>query len=244
MDTQTIHQRYISLLASFGIPLQIQAVRDPDLPQQEILQEGEQFILRLNCGKHLPDVPYESYVACGVRQLLLPRLVLETPRLVLRRFRKEDAAACFSFLSDRQTCYHDGGYEPYSEMDENYFRLMETFEKQETRYLITLKSTGEVIGTIHLWEDNSRAVDAMEIGYVIAPNHRRKGHAFEAASAIVHLLQDELRLDMMLGGAFADNTASLQLLKKLGFVQEGILHRALWHAKYGPVDIVHFYRDR
>lgn len=244
MQTHTVNQHYCTLLESYGIKVNILTVDDPKSPSQEVVQEGNQFTIRLNPSKFIPDLSYESYVAYNARKILLPRLVLETPRLVLRRFRNEDAVSCFEFLSDRTSCYDDGGYEPFAEMNDSYYQLMEEFATGEGRYMIALKETDEAIGTIHIWEDNSRAVDAMEMGYCINPSQRRKGYAFEAASALIHLLQDELKLELLLGGAFANNTASLFLLKKLGFRQEGIVRKAIWHVEKGPVDLIHFYRER
>ena len=36
------------------------------------------------------------------------------------------------------------------------------------------------IGTINLMEVSDRAIECKEIGYVISPNYRRKGYAYEA----------------------------------------------------------------
>ena len=241
---ETIIQKYIRLLKQYDIGLDVEIVDDPTLPVQEIQEDGGNFLLSLNQAKLLPDLGPEPYLASSARKILLPRLVLETERLVLRRFRKEDALCCFEFLSDQQSCYDDGGYEPYSAMDQSYSQLMEEFASDEGRYMIALKDTNEAIGTIHIWEDSSRAVEAMEIGYCINPSRRRNGYAFEAVSALIHLLQEELQLELLLGGAFADNAASISLLRKLGFIQEGILRKAIWHVEKGPTDLVRFYRDR
>lgn len=239
----SINSRYICLLSRFGIPLRVETVRDPALSRAEVVSGETGFTIRLNLH-FIRAEDYESHLSHQVRNILLPRLVLETDRLILRRFRREDAADCFAFLSDRETCLSDGGYLPFSGMDAEYVLLMEKFEQQETRYMIQRKATGQVIGTVNLMNEDSRAVEAMEIGYVIAPAHRRRGYAFEAASALIRLLQEELALDLILAGAFPENAGSIALLKKLGFRQEGILRKALWHAEQGAKDVVHFYRER
>ena len=40
------------------------------------------------------------------------------------------------------------------------------------------------------------------------------------------------------GGHYAYNTASDALLKQLGFVYEGVEHKAMRHAERGPTDLV------
>lgn len=104
-------------------------------------------------------------------------ITLTTPRLVLCPFSIQDADDLFPMLSDRDTCYDDGGYEPFSR-DKKYTKLMETFAAQEGRYVIHLansdKTPGKAIGMIHLM-DNDRAVPSYEIGYVLNKDYRRRG---------------------------------------------------------------------
>ena len=111
--------------------------------------------------------------------------------------------------------------------------------------MVTLKENGEVIGTVNVFADDSRVVDAMEIGYSIAHAHQRKGYAFEALSALLDLLQNELYLEMVTAGALPENVASEKLLMKLGFCKEGLRHKAVWHEGLNkPVDLIYYYRDR
>lgn len=46
------------------------------------------------------------------------------------------------------------------------------------------------------------------------------------------------------GGHYAYNTQSGALLKKLGFVYEGIEHLAMRHAVRGPTDLVCYYKEK
>lgn len=80
--------------------------------------------------------------------------------------------------------------------------------------------------------------------YRIYPGYRRKGYAYEAVSALLSLVQEELHLDLILAGVIKENKPSIALLKKLGFQREGFMRKGFWSAKQGPVDIERFYRDR
>lgn len=72
-----------------------------------------------------------------------------------------------------------------------------------------------VIGKAGLW-------DGRELGYIIDQDHRRKGYAFEAIDAILkHVWALESPPEVVFADVDPENTASLQLLQKLGFVQTG-----------------------
>lgn len=66
--------------------------------------------------------------------------MIETERLILRRFRMEDKDDCFSFLSDEQTCLDDGGYHAFESQDEEYMQVMEEFARQKNRLMIVEKN--------------------------------------------------------------------------------------------------------
>ena len=62
---------------------------------------------------------------------------------------------------------------------------------------------------------------------------------------MLDLLQKQLGLEMVTAGILPENSASEQLLTKLGFQREGLRHKAVWHEGLDrPVDLIYFYRDR
>ena len=239
MDRQELHNHLEQLCVQNGAPLRIKAIHDPEAPRQELV-DG---VLRLNSTR-MPEDNYEKYACYYVLEYLMPRLRLETPRLILRRFRMEDAADCFAFLSDAEGAYMDC-CQPFTEMDEAYLERIQLFVDRPGQYAMVLKSTGKVIGTVNVFEDNSRAVDAMEIGYAVSPEFQRQGYAYEALHELLHLFQRELMLDIVTAGILPENTASIRLLEKLGFQAEGMRHKAVWHEGLDkPVDLQYYYRDR
>lgn len=128
-------------------------------------------------------------------------------------------------------------------MDENYDRLMDDYAEQ-TRYMLVLKETGRVIGTIHLFDENSRAVDTKEIGYCMVPAYRRRGYAYEALSALLNYLLYDLNLDLVVAGVIPDNIPSIGLIEKLGFQYEGLKRKALWNEMRGLVDLKYYYLEK
>lgn len=50
---------------------------------------------------------------------------MEIERLLLRRVRKEDAEAFFEEFSDEYSCAMDDGSEPYSEMNDDFYDIID-----------------------------------------------------------------------------------------------------------------------
>ncbi len=240
-----INRKYEDLCAYYRIPLKILTVYDEELPISTFEENSETNTLILNKYKiDKSEFEYESEVAYKVSKILLPRLNAETERLIIRRFLPSDSKNFFQLLSDYEGCYMDC-CNVFNAMDEDFNNLMRYFEKQEMRYVLVLKDSDEVIGTVVFLENNTRAVDTFEIGYSISPIYRRKGYAYEAISYLLNLIQDKLQIEMIIGRVLEENTPSANLLKKLGFKKEGIHHKATWHEMLGkPVDLVYYYRDR
>ena len=243
MDRDQINKRYIELCKDYGISIVVSNNNAADAPRYDLNTNNDMHNIILNYSK-IDVSMYESFLAYAVSLLLLPKLVLKTERLVIRRFCMDDAAACFTFMSDEPGMYLDG-CKPFHTMDENYWERMKLFEEREGQYVIVLQSTNEVIGTIKVFTDDSRAVSSKEIGYAISPKYQRNGYAYEAISAIINLLQKDLLFDMVVAGVLPENTPSIKLLEKLGFSNEGIRHKALWHEGLDkPVDLMYYYIDR
>lgn len=243
MAREQINKRYVEFCKDYGISIVVSNSNSADAPKYELNTSNDVHNIVLNNAK-IDFSMYEAFLAYAVSLLLLPKLVLKTERLVIRRFCMDDAAACFAFMSDEQGMHLDG-CKPFHTMDEGYWERMKLFEEREGQYVIVLQITNEVIGTINIFTDDSRAVSAKEIGYAISPKHQRNGYAYEAISAIVNLLQRDLLFDMVVAGVLPENTPSIKLLEKLGFSSEGIRHKALWHEGLDkPVDLMYYYIDR
>lgn len=166
---------------------------------------------------------------------------IETARLLLRPFRKEDAADCFAFLSDRDTCWLDGGYEPFDLMDEEYGWLMDKFASQPDRLMIQHRASGRVTGTVNILPDEQGRPDTRELGYVIAPAHRRRGYAAEALEAVMAALAEE-GLRRVTLGIIPQNEPSLRLAEKLGFIRTGEVPDAFVYPPVGRVPLIVFER--
>lgn len=131
------------LCAQYNVPIKVRVIDDQNAPKFQSSEDCGFHMIILNVAK-IPMAQYESVAGYHVRKILLPKLRLETERLILRRFHPKDALDCFAFLSDVDGSYMDC-CKAFSSMDEEYFEVMKFYSQQETRYMIMLKETGQVI---------------------------------------------------------------------------------------------------
>ena len=82
-----------------------------------------------------------------------------------------------------------------------------------------------------------------EIGYSVLRQHRRKGIATEAVRVLLAEAFETARLERVQAFCVPDNAASRNLLKRLGFVSDGVLpHGATVSGR--PVDVLVHKLDR
>lgn len=233
---EKIDLKYKSIARVHGIEIRIEYCTG--LPQiQEIEETDTEFVIKLDASK-IGETDYEEFLSYNVRKILLPRLYMETDRLILRRFARSDSEDFFALLSNKEDAYLDSGIF-FTGMGEDFNRLMDDFAAQ-MRYSLVQKETGHVIGTINLLDSENRAVDAREIGYAIAPGQRRLGYAYEALSAFLSCLLCDLNLGMVTAEIIPDNIPSIRLIEKLGFQYEGQRRKALWNKLRGAVDLKYY----
>lgn len=151
--------------------------------------------------------------------------ILETKRLKLIEITHQHMESVFEILSlEKVTRFY--GTNPFA-LQAEATSLIDMFhknylEKRGIRWGIKLKENQKIIGTIglnvlHL--KNKRA----EIGYELHPDYWRKGFASEAIKEVLRFSFEQLELYRIGAIVYPENDASLLLLKKMGFTNEGLL---------------------
>ncbi len=149
---------------------------------------------------------------------------LETARLLLRRPVAEDAASILAILRQPFVRRYNCLGEPPT-VEKLAERLVRDSENQ---FVICLRESGTVIGHIGLEEDPLRyRVESVCLDYYLGEEYARRGYMSEALKVLLTFLFGEGGLEIVSARAFSENAASLALLRKLGFVREGILRRAV-----------------
>lgn len=158
-----------------------------------------------------------------------PEMTLETPRLLLRAYRAEDAAdvalACRDELTQRWLPLPN----PYTDADALAWctQISPSFRisGEGIEWAAERRSDGRLIGSFGLKRTDWRARTS-EIGYWVAPWARGEGLAVEALLAIARWLLLDQGFERLALRTAPGNAASQRVAEKAGFSREGIARNA------------------
>ena len=151
---------------------------------------------------------------------------LETERLILRDFVKDDWQRVLDYQSDPRYLRYYEWTERTPEAVQEFVGWFLDHQQQKPRIkfqlAVSLKSNNQLIGNCGIRMDTPNAFQA-DIGYELDPKHWNHGYATEAAHAIVGFGFSTFGLHRVWSWCVADNLGSAHVLEKLGMRLEGRL---------------------
>ena len=158
---------------------------------------------------------------------------IETPRLVLRAPRPQDAQAVAAIANDLRIAQNASRLpHPYEVRDAEAF-IAQLGSDREVAFLITLAGR-EIIGVCAIAMPERRGP---ELGYWVGVRHWGKGYATEAARAVIDHAFAELGHETLCASVRVSNPASRRVLEKCGFQWTGVeLRRIRAIASAAPFD--------
>ncbi|HEY2982014.1 MAG TPA: GNAT family N-acetyltransferase [Anaerolineales bacterium] len=162
----------------------------------------------------------------------------DTPRLILRKPRVDDAPAIFeAYAQDPEVTRHLT-WRPHRDLQETYAiigRIIDSWTVGETySFAITLKHAEALVGMLAMHMEGS----AIGLGYVLARTHWGNGYMTEAVRAVVDWALNQPDIFRVFATCGVENLASARVMEKAGMVREGLLRRHIVHPNVSdePVD--------
>ena len=145
---------------------------------------------------------------------------IETDRLILRAWRESDLADFYEYASVDgvgQRC----GWLPHQSMEESR-SILKIFMEEKKTFVLELKESGKVIGSIGLeLRDADLGIPdellGREIGYVLNKDYWGRGLMPEAVKAVIDYCFAKLDFDWLTCGHFLWNDQSRRVVEKCGF---------------------------
>ncbi len=155
----------------------------------------------------------------------MPPIALETARLILRPFSIEDAPFVFDLVNDPAWLEHIGDRKVRTLEDAREYLRNGTLAMYERlgygMYVVTLKGTGQSIGTCGLIKRD--ALEDVDIGFAFLPEYRGQGFALESAEAVLEHGVRALGMKRIVAIVSANNQRSIRVLEKIGLEFERMI---------------------
>ena len=153
---------------------------------------------------------------------------LETDRLILRRFKEDDASSMYHNWANDDEVTRFLTWQTYSGIDNahDFIRfLLDGYGKDDFyQWAIELKETEELIGSISVVRlDDS--VDAAELGYCIGRRFWGHGYMTEAVRRVISFLFEEVGANRISARHDTNNPNSGKVMIKAGMSFEGTLRQ-------------------
>ena len=152
---------------------------------------------------------------------------IETPRLILRRAVREDAAPMFRNWASNPEVTRYLTWPPHSSIEVTRERLeiwlAEYHNNDYYQWMIELKELGEPIGSISVVRQND-CVEEAEIGYCIGSRWWHRGIVPEALTAVIKYLFEEVGMNRIAARHDPNNPNSGRVMRKCGMRYEGTTH--------------------
>ena len=169
-----------------------------------------------------------------LRYLRLPWEIAETERCLVREITEEDTDELYKIYADPGISRYTEGLFEDREKEREYIR---EYINNQYRFfehgiwLILDRASKRAIGRAGF--EYRAGFDDPELGYVIAAEYQRKGYAFEVCSKLLEYAAKQLGFCSINAFTVKENTASVRLLRKLGFERrEEIMIDGKAHERY------------
>jgi ribosomal-protein-alanine N-acetyltransferase len=169
----------------------------------------------------------------AIPQLSQLDLVLETPRLRLRRFTEADVDDIWPVVSNPDFPKMMSWAAHTSRSDTlGYVQAINKGLEQNAGVVWAIEHEQRVIGSIGLdsmvFALRAWRIDRAELGFWLAPEHWNKGLMTEAGDAVMQCAFKTIGLHKVTVGCISENVASRRVIEKLGFRYVGRLEDDVW----------------
>jgi RimJ/RimL family protein N-acetyltransferase len=144
--------------------------------------------------------------------------IMETHRLIIRRFKPEDWEDLYEYLSKEEVVK----YEPYGVHTKEQSKEEAVHRSgNEEFWAVCLKENNKLIGNLYFEQQYPKEFGTWEIGYVFNPQFGGEGYATEACQKLIQIAFDQYGAHRIIGKCNPENTASWKLLERLSMRREG-----------------------
>ncbi|MFN2491389.1 MAG: GNAT family N-acetyltransferase [Pyrinomonadaceae bacterium] len=152
-------------------------------------------------------------------------IVLETERLILRKFSTDDAEFVLALLNEPSFLRFIGDKGVRTLEDARNYIVSGPLESYEQHgfglWVVEVRDSKVPIGICGLLKRNS--LDHADVGFAFLPEYWSRGYAHESASAVLTYSRNVIGLNRILAITNQDNTGSIKVLERIGLKFERMI---------------------
>lgn len=162
----------------------------------------------------------------------MKNIILETKRLYLREFVRDDIGDLAEILQDSRVMYAYG----HNFSDEDVKAWLDRQIKRYKKYghglwVVVRKDTGKIVGQAGLTYQDYEGKQILEVGYLLKYEFWHKGYAREAAEACVKYAFKFLGKNKVSAIIKTDNKKSQKVAKAIGMFKEKVFMAEYYNGK-------------
>lgn len=161
------------------------------------------------------DLIYNSQIAAIEEIEAHGTVELWTERMILRRYRPEDAEALHQRLGTDPAMAQYSGWNPYATLEtaqETVFRFIASYDDDHS-YSWVMDSDDVMVGTIGAYDYQN---DSIEVGFSIVKGWQGRGLATEALRKVLEYLTENEGIPCVTAWCASENIGSRRVLEKAG----------------------------
>lgn len=155
----------------------------------------------------------------------LGTITLETERLILRKFKLEDAESMYNgWATDKETNKYLSWdiHKNIDQTKEVLKKWIDDYENGSYNWVVELKSNNELIGAICVFDIRKKHLNC-EIGYCYGSKYWGNGYATEALKRVIDYLINDCNFHLVEARHMSGNPASGKVMEKAGMKKEAVL---------------------
>lgn len=149
-------------------------------------------------------------------------VVMETERLEIRRFIRDDLPELYTIMQKPEVMYAwEHGFTK-SETRKWLNGQLTRYKKNGYGYFaVVLKNTDNFIGQVGVFKSMIHEKEVVELGYIFDNLYWNQGYCIEAVNACVRFAFDKLKIDNLYCSICPNNIPSIRIAEKIGMINVG-----------------------
>lgn len=154
--------------------------------------------------------------------------MLETDRLIIRKFAHNDWMDLYEYLSLGETYIFEPG-DPVTKEEAQKITIERS--TSDDFFAVLVKEKNKMVGHLYFHHTEPEEFLTWELGFIFNPVYQKRGFCTEASNEIIEYAFNDLNAHKVVAYCNPENKASWKVLEKIGMAREGFFKQKAFFRK-------------